>query len=172
MQSSIIRIALIGPESTGKTTLANQLADHYKTVWVREFARDYVAKLNRKYTYEDVLQCITMQAAEEKEALTSAHRFLFADTELILHKIWLWDVFKTYPPELDEEINKIAYDLYLLLYPDLPFVEDPVRENPHRRMYFFELYKQELEKRNLPFKLIKGDHRFQKAVEHIDSRFK
>lgn len=169
MENKIIRIALIGPESTGKTTLAEKLAAHYHTVWVREYARDYVAGLNRKYTYDDVLHCIKMQMHEEKEALKVARRFLFADTELIIHKIWLWDVFKNYPAEMDEEINRTAYDLYLLLYPDLPFVEDPVRENPHRRMYFYDLYKSELEKRGLPFIVIKGQNRFEQALQAIDS---
>lgn len=167
MSAKIFRIALIGPESSGKTTLAEKLAQHFNTVWVPEFARTYIASLNRAYTYEDVLHCIASQKAEEQKATLHANNVLFADTELILHKIWLWDVFKKFPPQIDEEIVRTRYDLYLLTKPDLPFVEDPVRENPHRREYFYNLYKNELEKRSFPFVIIEGPDRFEKAVEAV-----
>ncbi len=166
----ILRIALIGPESSGKTTLAEQLANHFQTIWIPEFARDYVAELNRPYTYEAVLFCIQQQQLLEDEGLKKANRLLFADTELILHKIWLWDVFKKYPPELDIEINKHQYDLYLLTSPDLPFVHDPVRENPHRRGYFFNLYEQELIKRGFNYSVLNdsGSARLKNAIEVIE----
>jgi NadR type nicotinamide-nucleotide adenylyltransferase len=171
MQVEIKRIALIGPESSGKTTLAKELAVHYKTEWVPEFARNYILNLKRKYTYDDVLYCIKQQLATEAEAITIANRFVFADTELILHKIWLWDVYGTYPPELEVEINRRQYDLYLLMAYDLPFETDPVRENPQRRDYFYNLYKQELDKRGFQYKIISGTKRFENAVKVIDETF-
>lgn len=166
----ILRIALIGPESSGKTTLAEQLANHFHTIWILEFARDYIAELNRPYTYEDVLFCTQQQQKMEDEGLKKANQLLFADTELILHKIWLWDIFKKYPLELDVEINKHQYDLYLLTTPDLPFVDDPVRENPHRRDYFFNLYEQELIKRGFNYTVLNdsGSARLKKAIEVVE----
>lgn len=168
MQTDIIRIALIGPESSGKTTLATQLAAYYHTVWVKEFAREYIASLGRNYNYDDVLFCIQSQMEEEARSLKTASRYLFADTELILHKVWLDDVFKTYPPELDNMVEANRYDLYLLCSPDLPFIHDPVRENPHRREYFFDLYKRELDARKFSYSVISGNNRLEKAIAAID----
>ena len=173
MTEQIKRIALIGPESTGKTTLCSELAEHFKTSWVPEFARDYIEQLHRPYTLSDIELCAGKQLESEDESVAGANRFLFCDTELILAKVWCEDVFKTCPSWIEEEIIKRNYDLYLLTYPDLPFKTDPVRENPHRRDYFFELYKAELQKRNFEFEIITGrDHdRFKNAEKAIESHF-
>jgi len=93
--NSVKRIALIGPESTGKSTLCAQLAEHYKTVCVPEYARTYLENLSRQYTYEDVIHCAREQMRMEDETMKQAQHFLFADTELINIKIWFEDKFKT-----------------------------------------------------------------------------
>src|SRR3954468_19370080 len=130
MKEKIIRVALIGPESSGKTTLAHDLAAHYETVWVPEFARNYITGLFKKYTEDDVMFCIEKQMQSEESLLPKANKLLFADTELILHKVWLDDVFKTDTSFLEKEITDHKYDLYLLTKPDLEFKADAVRENP------------------------------------------
>jgi len=166
MNHKIKRIGLIGPESTGKTTLCEQLADHFKTVWVPEYARGYIEKLNRAYTIQDIELCANKQLEQEDALLQKANHFIFSDSELIVAKVWCEDVFKTCPEWIEKEIPERKYDLYLLTFPDLPFKEDPVRENPHRREYFFELYKSELEKRKFDFELVTGigDARFENAL--------
>lgn len=167
----IRRIALIGPESTGKTTLCMQLAAHYKTVWVPEYARTFTENLKRVYIYEDVVYCAREQLSAEDIMLKQANRFLFCDTELINYKVWFEDVFKKIPDWLEAEITKRKYDLYLLTSPDLPWVYEAVRENPHRREYLFDLYKKELEKRNFNYGIVSGtgEARLAAAIRQIDS---
>lgn len=169
----VSRIALIGPESTGKTTLCMQLAEHFRTAWVPEYAREYVESLQRKYTLEDVEYCAKKQMELEDETATAADRFLFCDTELIIAKVWCEDVFKNCPPWIEAEIDKRSFDFYLLTFPDLPFEEDPVRENSHRREYFFNLYKKELESRGFDFAIITGTgtERVTNALNAIGKRF-
>lgn len=169
MSNKIKRIALIGPEATGKTTLCKQLAKHFKTVWVPEYARAYGEKLSRPYTIQDIELCAKMQLEQEDDLLEKANHFIFSDTELIVAKVWCEDVFKICPEWIEKEITKRKYDLYLLTFPDLLFKEDRVRENPKRRDYFFELYKNELEKRKFSFEIVtdSGKSRFEKAFTAI-----
>ncbi len=173
MTNKIKRVALIGPESTGKTTLCQELADHFKTHWVPEYARDYMARLHRDYTLDDIEHCSKKQLEREDELLQEAKQFLFSDTELIIAKVWCEDVFKICPAWMEKKIIEKKYDLYLLASPDLPFVPDSVRENPKRRDYFFSLYKQELEKRKFDFSIIdgKGTTRFKNALKAITKKF-
>lgn len=172
MTKKIKRIALIGPESTGKTTLCEQLAAHYKTVWVSEYARGYVEKFNRPYTIQDVELCAKRQLEQEDKFLQRANQYIFSDTELIVSKVWSEDVFKSCPDWMEKEILKRKYDLYLLTFPDLPFKEDPVRENQHRRAYFFELYQSELERRNFSFEIVTGigEVRLENALKAIQNK--
>jgi len=168
--NSVKRIAFIGPESTGKTTLCRQLAEHYKTVWVPEYARMFMKNISSDYTYDDVVYCAQGQMKLEDMALKRAKQYLFCDTELLNYNVWFEDKFKKIPEWLEEEIIKRKYDLYLLTAPDLAWVDERVRENPERRQYFFDLYLSELEKRKFPFRIIhgKGQERFTNAVNLID----
>ncbi len=165
MQPNLYRIALIGPESTGKTTLCIQLSEYFKTVWVPEFAREYFPTLKQPYTKNDVLYCAKMQIIKEDALATQANKLLFADTELINIKIWMLDKYGECPSWVEEKIMERKYNLYLLTTPDIPFEEDPLRENPERREYFFNVYKAELESRNFPYAIISGAEkaRFEKA---------
>lgn len=170
---NIKRIAVIGPESTGKTTLSEQLASHFNTVWVPEYAREYIEKLNRKYTLEDIITISETQHRQIEERIKKANKFIFVDTEDIINKIWCDTVFRTCPEVIEHRITGFAFDLYLLLMADLPWIEDPVRENPDKREYLYELYKDELINRNLPFEEISGinEARFQNAKEIIRKKF-
>ena len=171
--NKVNRIALIGPESSGKTDLCVALARHYHTFWVPEYAREYIGKLGRKYTAADILLCSEQQWVNEQSLLARANRYLFTDTEFIVAKVWHEDRFGPAPEAITQMIDKYPYDLYLLTTPDIPFEHDPVRENPDRRDYFYNLYKSELDERQLPYAIISGQHekRFDNAVSIIDKFF-
>jgi len=168
--SSIFRIALIGPESTGKTTLCECLAKHYQTIFNPEYSRAYVENLGRKYLESDVIHCLMAQTSLEKQLIQKANKILFADTEAIMAGVWLKDVFNNSSSLIEKYISEYPYDLYLLTLPDLAFENDPVRENPHRRDYFFNWYEQELLKRKLPYTIIRGtgQERLRMAIHAID----
>lgn len=167
---NILRIALIGPESTSKSTLSEQLAKHYQTVWVPEHARAYLKKINRAYTLDDVLLIAKEQLRQETELMLHANHFIFVDTELIVSKVWCMDVFHAQAAWIDAAIINHPYDFYLLTYPDLPWEPDPLRENPHRRMFFFNWYEKELKKINANYAIIKGtnEQRLKNSVNAIE----
>lgn len=152
----IKRIAILGPESTGKTTLCKELATHFKTIWVPEYARTYISMLKVPYTLNDIEVISKTQIEQENQALLTANKYLFTDTELIMSKVWCEDVFKTCPRWMESQIQELKYDHYLLLMPDIPWKPDPVRENSTRRSYFFRLYQKELESRGLKYSIISG----------------
>ena len=156
--NKIIRIALIGPESTAKSTLSEALSKHYKTVWIKEYSREYLSTISAKYTLSDVLIIAKTQLEQEKKALQTANKFIFADTELILSKVWCEDVFKVCPDWILKNILPHKYDLYLLTYPDLPWEEDTVRENGNRRHFFYDWYEKELKAINANYIVIKGEN--------------
>lgn len=167
---NIIRIALIGPESTSKSTLSEELAKHYKTVWVKEYAREYLKTINRKYVLDDILNIAQEQLQQEQKLLSQANKFIFVDTELIISKVWCEDVFNTCPDWITENLLKHQYDLYLLTYPDLPWEADPLRENPNRREFFFNWYEKELKAINANYAIIKGlgKERLKNSIKSIE----
>lgn len=169
----LYKIAITGPESTGKSTLTKHLAEHYNTVWVPEYAREYINKLDRTYNREDILSIAKNQLEMENKMVKNASRFLFCDTEPIVTKIWSEDKYNSCDPWILRKIEEHKYDLYLLCYIDLPWQQDPQREDPHRREYLFELYLQELTQRNFPFYVISGSGktRLKHAVKQIESFF-
>jgi NadR type nicotinamide-nucleotide adenylyltransferase len=170
-KNDIVRIALTGPESTAKSTLSEALAAHYNTVWVKEHAREYLGALNRKYTLEDIVNISKEQLRREKELLRTANKLLFSDTELILAKVWCEDLFNTCPDWISENLIANKYDLYLLTSPDLPWEEDPLRENPHRREFLFDWYERELKSINANYAVIsgQGEARLQNCIEVIEN---
>lgn len=174
MNPPIKKIALIGPESTGKSSLAKRLSEFFKTSWVPEFARGYISSLDRKYTLEDIEYCAKEQLVIEEREEKKANRFLFCDTELIIARVWCEDVFKTVPGWMEEKIQTHRYDLFLLTDFDIPFRQDDVRENPHRRKFFFEWYRRELDRRNFPYEIISGDgeQRFSNALSAVGNIFR
>jgi NadR type nicotinamide-nucleotide adenylyltransferase len=169
-KNDIIRIALIGPESTAKSTLSEALAKHYNTVWVKEYAREYLSHLKSKYTLIDILNIAKEQLKIEKKELKNANKILFADTELIISKVWCEDVFNVCPEWISQNIIYNKYDLYLLTYPDLPWEPDQLRENPNRRIYFYNWYEKELNKINAKYVIIKGekDERLKNCIASVD----
>jgi NadR type nicotinamide-nucleotide adenylyltransferase len=146
----MLRVALTGPESTGKTTLSQQLAAHYGTLWVPEFAREYLdqRQIGLDYTIDDLEAIARGQLAAEAAAVAQAEAqglpVIFCDTELLVIKVWAEHAFGHCPNWVREEIERHRYDLVLLLGTDMPWEPDPRREHPHLRQYFYELYRQEL----------------------------
>ena len=151
------KIVLTGPESTGKTWLAKQLAMHYQTDWISEYAREYVENLKRKYNYSDLVVISRYQINVVKDYKGKVNRFLFFDTDLIILKVWFDVVYNECPAWLTESIGKRDIDLYLLCDTDIKWEYDPVRENPDQnREVLINKYKQEIQNSGAPFVLIRG----------------
>ena len=164
-------IAITGPESTGKSMLAEQLSAHYKTTWVPEYARKYLEEIGRPYEEDDILEIAKGQLAGEAEQLTKAAGYLFCDTEMLVTKIWSEVKYKRCHPWISEAFEQHCYDLYLLCDIDLPWQYDPLREHPDQRQFLFDLYHNELTSRKYPFRIVRGTGpaRLQNAVEFIEN---
>jgi len=167
----IKKIAITGPESTGKSQLSERLAGYYHTTWVPEFARAYIDHLDREYNHADILKIARGQLRSENRLLKHAKTFLFCDTELIVTKIWSDVKYSQCDEWILKKIDKHKYDLYLLCYIDIPWEFDPQREHPQLREHLFNLYLQEMTERNLPFAVVSGlgEERLQNAVDIINS---
>lgn len=163
------RVAITGPESTGKTALAKSLADFFGVEAVPEFARQYLQNFEHRYTLDDVIEIAKGQKRLIDDKKTKNERILIADTEFLVLKIWTKYVFKTVPNFIEEELAKQDYDIYLLCDVDLEWESDPLRENPDKaeRVELFEMYRAELEKMKVNYKIISGigNKRFQNALD-------
>ena len=169
--ADIKKVVIIGPESTGKSTLATLLAKYYNTSWVPEYAREYIDRLNRPYEERDLLDIATGQLQAEDKAIAHANKLLICDTNLLVIKVWSEHKFGACYPEVLESIKTRKYDLYLLTGIDLPWEEDPQREHPHLRSFFYDIYKQELINSGVPWVEVNGLEHFERqlcAVHAID----
>jgi NadR type nicotinamide-nucleotide adenylyltransferase len=165
-----IRIVITGPESTGKTTLATQLAETFGGLYVAEYAREYVEKLPGHYTYADVENIARRQIDQYAEAMKSSAGMVFFDTWLIITKVWFEWVFGRVPKWFEDAIDECPVDLYLLCLPDLPWEADSVRENGgENRLKLFNRYRDELIRRRLSFVEIGGvdEVRLNAAIEAV-----
>jgi len=165
----IYRIAITGPECTGKSHLAQQLANYYNTIWVPEYAREYLDKLDSKYQYDDLLIIAKKQFETEQDLALKANNYLFCDTDFTVLKIWSEDKFKRCHSWILEKFQKHIYDLYLLMDIDLPWTFDPQREDPARRKFLFDWYQKELEELGVKYAIVSGleDERLRRAVEVV-----
>ncbi|MEA3445583.1 MAG: ATP-binding protein [Bacteroidota bacterium] len=168
-KNRIRKIVITGAESTGKTELAKGLAEHYNSVWVPEFARQYIETLNRPYNYHDVELIAKKQILSEEKIKEKAHDIIFYDTWLIITKIWFSEVYKKVPSWLNQHIEKSNIDLFLVCENDIAWIPDPVRENRDKRGFLQSLYIEEIEKLKRPWELIKGNGklRFDNAIRAI-----
>ncbi|WP_299825541.1 ATP-binding protein [uncultured Pontibacter sp.] len=167
----MLKVSITGPESTGKSTLSEQLARHYDTVWVPEYARSYVGNLSRAYTLQDIEKIAHGQWELEQEAMRQAKTILFADTDMLVLKIWSEHAFGQCPDWITQKLKQQDYNLCLLMGVDLPWEPDPQREHPHMRQFFYDWYKRELETLQVPFIQVKGQQqeRFEMARQHVDN---
>jgi NadR type nicotinamide-nucleotide adenylyltransferase len=173
MHQKLKKIAITGPESTGKSILTQQLAAHFNATYINEFAREYIDQLGRPYLEEDILRISKNQMAAEKVASDKAETFLFCDTELLVARIWSLHKYGRCHPWIDQQIQSNRYDLILLCDIDLPWEYDPQRENPDNRDFFFDWFKSELKNFKMDFKIVSGlgAQRLQNAIKIIDNTF-
>lgn len=179
------KIVTIGPESTGKSVLCDQLAKHYNTTWCPEYAREYLLKNGTSYTYDDLLMIAKGQIAlEESCQLTVDSRqstagselphskLLFIDTDMYVMKVWCEFVFGNCHRYILDQIVERKYDLYLLCNVDLPWVKDELREYPdlESRATLYSMYKDIMVNQSVPWVDISGNYeqRFEKAVKAVD----
>lgn len=165
------RVLILGPESTGKSTLSQHLSTEFKEPWVPEFAREYLEKLGREYRYEDLLEIGKGQVELEDQIAKVAKKYLFCDTDLRVIHIWSQHRFGKTDPWVLEQIQKRNYSLILLTDTDMPWEPDPQREYPEleMRQYFFEKYLTLTKESGFPFEVIRGNEsaRLDQAQEFI-----
>ncbi len=166
------KIVLTGPESSGKTTLAETLAEYYQTMWVPEYARFYVENLGRPYTELDLLEIAKEQLRQEDHTAAQVSNILFCDTDLITISIWQKEIFNGSFHWINQEIKERHYDAYLLCAPDIPWEPDPLRENPDDRERLYKRYEEELMSLNKNFIRVSGtiEERLEQATNFLDSQ--
>lgn len=139
------KILFTGPESTGKTQIAQQLAAQYDEPWVPEYARAYLQQLGRPYREADLIDIARGQLAAEDEQAPKANNFLFCDTSLIVIKVWSEYKYGRCHPWILEQLHRRSYDLIVLCGIDTPWTPDPQRENPDEREELYHIYQVELQ---------------------------
>ncbi len=168
----MFKIAITGPESTGKSTLSEKLAHHYNTNFVPEYSRSYLENFVGQYTENDVVEIAKGQHNLILEEEKKSSKILIADTEIVVCKIWVEYVFKHSNKVIDEILKQQDFDLYLLCDIDLPWVYDPLRENPDidERKELFKIYRNTLEQMKVPFEIVSGDNdeRVNNAIKVIE----
>lgn len=172
----MIRIAVTGPECSGKTSLAKWLTEQlFDAKMVAEYAREYLEKKGRNYTYtaDDIFAIADKNVALFSKAFRADLDALIVDTEFLVLDIWLEEVFQLNSPELEEYERVYDFDLYLLCEPDLPWEFDPLRENPNDRYRLFYKYKQKLEELHRTFEIVNGsgEDRQKNILQKILRRF-
>jgi NadR type nicotinamide-nucleotide adenylyltransferase len=172
MQQQIMKFAITGPESTGKSTLTQQLADEFQTLWVPEFARDFLHLRKGKYSENDLLTIAEGQMNSEKAMELQSDRILFCDTEFLVIKIWSLVKYGRCHPRILSMIEEQNYLHYFLCDIDIPWQDDPLREHPHMRKELFDLYVHELNKYQFPYTVISGNHeeRLQMARQIVQKK--
>ncbi|MCB0633538.1 MAG: ATP-binding protein [Saprospiraceae bacterium] len=167
----IKKIVITGPESSGKTTLTQQLARYFQTQWVPEYARIYLEELDRPYLQDDLLTIAIGQVTLEDSQSQSVRQYLFCDTGLEVIRIWSLVKYKEVDPQIEYLLKNRSYDQYLLCAPDLNWEPDPLRETPNEpeRWQLFEYYQQELQRLGIPWSIVsgEGEARLQSALRGI-----
>jgi NadR type nicotinamide-nucleotide adenylyltransferase len=181
---SIQKIVVLGPESTGKSTLCAALAAHYQTLWTPEYARQYLSEYGTNYTYDDLLMIAKGQIKNEENSIelmgqknannnTSAKTpKLILDTDMYVMKVWCEYVFNNCHHYILEQINQRTYDAYLLCDIDLPWAADEMREYPDEgpRIELFTIYKELLMNQKTPWGIVSGcgEQRTANAIQLIE----
>jgi NadR type nicotinamide-nucleotide adenylyltransferase len=179
------KIVIIGPESTGKSFLSEQLAQHYETMWCPEFAREYLHTNSINYEFDDLLTIARGQLTLEDEYTSKleinslpmleagGHLPLFIDTDMYVMKVWCEFVFNKCHRYILDRIQEREYDMYLLCNTDLPWVADELRESPdlHTRKKLYQVYKDIMINQAVPWVDISGDNeeRLKKAITATDN---
>jgi NadR type nicotinamide-nucleotide adenylyltransferase len=169
----IKKIAIVGPESTGKSDLSFELAGIFKTFYVPEVAREYLKNLNRNYVEDDLLKIAKLQIETEDQYGKSADKILICDTNLTVIKIWSMVKYGRCDSWIIEQDQLRSYDFTLVTNVDLPWVDDPLREhpNPCMRNHLMNLYLNEIKAKQTPFDIVSGsgEDRIQNALQVLSS---
>src|SRR4051812_16224457 len=178
------KIVVIGPESTGKSTLCEKLAAHYQTQWVKEYAREYLLKNGTEYSFENLLDVAKGQLSGEEAVINNRNvanlqhqtfnlQPIFIDTDMYVMKVWCEFVFGKCHHWILNRIVERKYDLYLLCNTDAPWVKDELREYPDliTRQKLYQHYKDIMVNQNVPWVDICGNYqeRLEKAVAAVDA---
>lgn len=184
----MLKIAIVGPESSGKTTLAEALMYHYKGLFVSEVAREYLSELDRPYEEHDLLSIArslqelhagAADMAREQEALMGGPPLrepgpvrtpIFYDTDTLNMRIWSLEKYGRVHPEIDAMVRDTEYTWRLLCRPDIPWEPDPLRENPHDRDRLFDVWVREMKTLDLRYTIIEGtpEQRMRTAMNIVD----
>jgi len=166
----VFKIAITGPESTGKSKLAIALAKHYHAVYTPEYAREYLHKKEGLYEKSDLKIIAKEQIKRQNKDIKKAKKYYIADTEMLVLKVWHEVKYDENPQWLKELILKQKFDLYLLCDIDIPWTSDPLREHPHKREFLFNKYKATFQELHLSYQIISGNGklRLQNAIKIIN----
>lgn len=165
MSKSVIKILFTGPESTGKTLLAQQAAKQFKSLWVPEYARCYLETLGRPYVYEDILHIAKKQLEQESILAEKVKGPLFCDTSLLVCKVWAEYKFGSCPAWILQRIRQLDYDYIFLCDTDVPWEYDSLREHPNHREALKGIYQRELDNLDIPYEVLSGS--FEERMECI-----
>jgi NadR type nicotinamide-nucleotide adenylyltransferase len=176
------KIVLYGPESTGKTILAQELALHFNSLWIPEFARHYLENkksfidanaksVDEICTEEDIPPIVLGQISSEDSVISQAKDFVFLDTNPLQTAVYVSYYYGKKYSWLEEILATRNYDFYLLMDVDIPWIADPLRDRPNHRRELFQLFESELITRKILYQKISGDYqlRIKKAIEVIHS---
>ncbi|NMM46822.1 AAA family ATPase [Marinigracilibium pacificum] len=166
-----LRIAVTGPESSGKTTLSKKLADHFKGIWIPEYAREYLTNIDRQYTEHDLPEIAKGQWWLWENIKNNKTDLFIADTDLLVIKIWSEYKYGYTHPFIKYLLKKQNFDGYILTKADIPWEEDELRENPLDRDKLFNMYLNELKNQATPYIVVEGQEpeRSQIAIDFINS---
>ncbi len=188
-ETAISKVVIIGPESTGKSTLCALLAQHYQTLWCPEYAREYLQNNGANYTYDDLLNIAKGQLALQEKyskdtidhwqkvrstssAINLKAPLLFVDTDMHVMQVWSNYVFGKVDPLITNAEAEQDADLYFLMNIDLEWTADVLREYPdiERRQELFDIYEDLLKRQPSPWVLVQGEHeqRLQTAIQAVD----
>jgi NadR type nicotinamide-nucleotide adenylyltransferase len=167
---TVKKVAIIGPECTGKSDLSKFLAEHFRTTWVPEYARGYIGNLVRPYVQNDLLTIAHGQLRLEDEWVRDANQVLICDTNLYVIKVWSEFKYGNCHADILQQIATRKYDLYMLTYVDLPWEEDPQREHPDQREQLYQIYLNEMKNQSVPYVEIRGEReqRRKLAIDAIE----
>lgn len=170
-----LRIAIVGPESTGKTTLTEALAQHYRCAYTKEYARYFLEEHGPHYVRADLLRIaqgqLMVEAGSQELAEQHGGGLVLCDTDMITIRIWSEEKYGACDPLILQLARATHYDHWLLCAPDMPWEADPLRENPHDRDRLFGIYERTLQELGKPYHVVKGSRelRERNAVQLIDA---
>jgi nicotinamide riboside kinase len=170
----MFKVVVTGPESTGKTEICKFLSASFDATFIPEYAREYIASLNRPYNFEDVEKIARVQVNQLRQHQKEELPILFLDTYLIITKVWFREVHGLIPDWIDKRLEEAGIDLFILCYHDIDWIPDPLRENPGtRREFLYESYLEEIKQLGRPCEIIRGSgaERFNRARLAVEKHY-